>query len=210
MRPNRPHLVALAPLALLISGAALALQQGAAGVARPSLADAPPVRCNCELRSWVVAGRGRHLLLEIDCPAPLDDLDGVVEFTSAALREDYDPARDPSGAPRVASMTRGVRLQPFLNRVGAPEERIEARWTVDADAARCLLRDRLFESRYALLGPNSNSAMAGALASCGLALPDGVLAGAGILGEFPGVDFDPGPEVPADRWGEFGLPFARP
>lgn len=204
MPSQRPHLVALAPLALIPAVALLAL----AGAAPDKAAEPdPPAACDCELRSWVVAGRGRHLLLEIDCPPALDDLDGVVEFTSAALRDDYDPALDASGAPRIARMTQGVRLEPFLAR-DQVDERIEARWSVSPQAAACLQRDRLFAAQYILLGPNSNSAMASALASCGLALPDAVVSGAGILGEFPGIDLNPGDELPAHRWRDFGVLFA--
>jgi hypothetical protein len=41
--------------------------------------------------------------------------------------------------------------------------------------------------------------------SCGLGLPRRVLNSGGVLGEFPGIDLDPGPEVPEGEWGVFGL-----
>lgn len=212
MRMTRPHLVAIAPLALLPALALLAATADGRA-ADPSAGDAAdqPVVCDCELRSWVVAGRGRHMLLDIDCPDAFDDLDGVVEFTTAAYRDDYDPARDQAEAPRIARMTRGVRLLPFLAPAGGgfPGERIEASWTIPLDAAQCLQRDRVFANRYALLGPNSNSAMAAVLGLCGLDAPDAVLQGAGVFGAFPGVDLDPGEEIPRNRWPAFGIPFAR-
>jgi hypothetical protein len=209
---TRPHLVAIAPIALL---PALALLASAADPRAddPSggEAGAQPIVCDCELRSWVVAGRGRHMLLDIDCPEAFDDLDGVVEFTTASYREDYDAALDRAEAPRIARMTPGVRLQPFIapNGGGFPKERVEASWTIPLDTARCLQRDRLFANRYALLGPNSNSAMAVVLEACGLDAPDAVLGGAGVFGEFPGVDLDPGEEIPRAAWPDFGIPFSR-
>lgn len=208
MGAPRPHLLALAPLAVAVPLATIALVRpgGPASQAAPQPA---ALECECELRSWVVAGRGRHLLLEIDCPEPLGELDGVVEFTSAALRSDYDASLDRSGAPRIARMTRGERLEPMLTRAGQPAERSEARWTIDPATAACLQRDRLFAAQYLLLGPNSNSAMASMLTACGLALPDAVAAGAGILGEFPGIDLDPGEAIPADRWRHFGVQFTE-
>ena len=134
--------------------------------------------CDCELSSWVVAGRGRHLYLTIDCPEGFDELDGVVEFTSEALRRNYTELRDASGAlvaPRVARMTRGVRLRPV---VGDPKERVEARWAITVAQARGLEADRVWVTPYVLIGANSNSAMASALRSAGLA---------------PGIDVPLGP-----------------
>ena len=150
------------------------------------------------------------MLLEIDCPDAHDELDGVVEFTTASYRMDYDASLDLAEAPRIARMTPGVRLQPFLGSDDRfPKERVEARWEIPLETARCLQRDRVFADRYALLGPNSNSAMAAVLAACGIDAPDAVLAGAGLFGEFPGVDLDPGEEIPAAEWPAFGIPFAR-
>lgn len=147
--------------------------------------------CDCQLRSWVVAGRGRHLLAEITCPPGYEELSGVVEFTATALRED---SGDFTGAPLVARMTPGVRLTPTF---GAPRpERIEADYRISVSQARCLMRDRVYSARYVLLGPNSNSAMRAALESCGLALPDSVLNRGGALDDFPGVRMDPGQVLP--------------
>jgi hypothetical protein len=209
MPRHSAHLATLLPVALLPALALLAGVRPAAHATDMGGAAADEPRCDCELRSWVVAGRGRHLLLDIDCPDGFDDLDGVVEFSTAAHRDDYDWMRDQSGAPRIARMTRGLRLLPFLVPAGdeAPAERVEARWTVTPDTAACLQRDRLFERQYILLGPNSNSAMAAVLAACALDAPAQVLGGAGLLGEFPGVDMDPGDEIDGARWAEFGLLF---
>jgi hypothetical protein len=144
--------------------------------------------CDCELSSWIVTGRGRHLVLVIDCPDGFDDLDGAVEFTSESLRRDYEERRDADGAllaPRVARMTRGARLRPW---VGDPEERVEGRWEITAEQARALQADLVWETPYVLIGSNSNSAMVWALRSAGLTPPARVLDGAGVFGEFPGVD----------------------
>jgi len=151
------------------------------------------------------------MVIDIDCPGAFDDLDGVVEFTTAAYRDDYHPALDQAEAPRIARMTRGVRLQPFVTPgdAGFPGERVEASWAITPETARCLQRDRLFTNRYALLGPNSNSAMAAVLGLCGLDAPDAVLDGAGVFGEFPGVDLEPGKEIPRAEWAAFGIPFSR-
>lgn len=153
-----------------------------------ALPAAPAVECDCELRSWVVAGRGRHLYLEIDCPDGYADLDGVVEFTSEVMRRDYVARRGEDGAlvaPRVARMTPGVRLRPV---VGDPKERPEARWSITPAQARVLRRDRVWGAPYVLIGANSNSAMAAALRAAGLELPERVRDGGGVFGEFPGID----------------------
>jgi len=63
-----------------------------------------------------------------------------------------------------------------------------------------LQRDRVFEFAYFLVGPNSNSAMRAACESCDVALPEAILAGGGVLGEFPGIDLDHGPEIPREEW----------
>ncbi len=149
---------------------------------------APSIECDCQLRSWVVAGKGRHLVLLIDCPDGFDEFDGAVEFTSEALRADYVKRRDADGAlvaPRVARMTRGVRLRPV---VGDPDERVEASWLITVAQAAALQADRVWETPYVLVGSNSNSAMVAALRGVGLEPPERVVLGGGVLGEFPGVD----------------------
>ena len=155
---------------------------------RVAVAVAPEAACDCELRSWIVAGKGRHLVLLIDCPDGFDELDGAVEFTSEALRADYVKRRDADGAlvaPRVVRMTRGVRLRPA---VGDPVERHEASWSITVAQAEALQADRVWETPYALVGSNSNSAMVAALRGAGLEPPERVVFGGGVLGEFPGVD----------------------
>jgi hypothetical protein len=51
--------------------------------------------------------------------------------------------------------------------------------------------------------------MAAVLDACGLGAPAAVLGGAGVFGEFPGVDLDPGEEIPRAEWPAFGIPFSR-
>ena len=157
--------------------------------------------CHAELRSWVVAGRGRHLFLDINCSEPRADLAGVVEFANTAFRDDFDWTLDPLGAPRIAKMAAGARIRPAF---GEPDNRLESTYDLTIEQADCLLQDRLFDRAYYILGANSNSAMRAVCEACGLALPDRVLAGAGALGEFPGINHSPGDEIPHNRWTEFG------
>lgn len=210
MNASHAPFVQSASLALLC-----AIALGAAGLARltgcerapaPVAADADAARagCTCEIRSWVVAGRGRHMFAKIDCPKGHDQLDTVVEFTTAAMRRDFVPPADiTKSPPRVAKMNRGVRVRPAL---AQPDNRLEATYQITPEQARELERDRVFRAPYVLIGRNSNSALRRALADIGLALPQRVLEGGGMLGEFPGVDLDPGDEVAPDKWADVGLP----
>ncbi len=189
--------------ALAIAGAVCALGASLGAGETPSeRAKALPV-CECELRSWLVAGRGRHLFLDIDCPSEWDGLNGVVEFTTALVRTDYVAARDESELPRVARMSRGEVLGPAF---GVPDNRFEARYEVSIETARELQRDRLWDAPYYLLFTNSNSGMARALEDAGLELPAQVRLGKGLTGEFPGIGRALGEEIPAEEWGRFGLP----
>lgn len=176
-------------------------------VAPPQRVVAPDDYCRAELKSWVVAGRGRHMFLEIDCPSNHDDLDGIVEFANTAMRSDFDWTLDPGGAARIARMEKGIRVLPAL---GPPEDRLEETFLLPPATARCLQRDRLYEKPYFILGPNSNSAMRAACEACEVPLPKHVTGGAGVLGEFPGVNFSPGEEIPAERWTEFGWRLIAP
>ena len=182
---------------------ALLLASIAAAIALRPARSSPTVPA--ELRSWVVAGWGRHLYLQILPPASLaeaSDLAGRVEFTSATLRRDYSPPTDPRSAARITRMTRGVALTPIM---GAADNRLEAHYDLTLEQARSLQRDRVFSRTYSLLGPNSNSGMARALRDAGLALPDRVAAGSGMLGEFPGIEMDPGEDVPPSGWLSLGI-----
>jgi len=181
---------------------------GAAGVGVASAPAGSPALCTAELRSWVVAGWGRPLYLQCDCPAPNDHLSGRVEFTSASLRHDYTgPAGHRAaiglGDAPIARMSRGAHLRPLL---GRPDDRLEARYRVSPATAARLQRDRLFQRPYRLLGPNSNSAMRIVLENVGLPLPDHVRGSGGTLGAFPGVWHDPGDEAPPETWDALGFP----
>ncbi len=174
--------------------AALAAAVCFAACSRPD----PRPSTRAELRSWIVAGRGRHLYLELFLP------DGPVrvEFGSTAQRTDYRPPPNPARAGRISRMTPGVTLRPILSE---PDHRLEAEYWLTAAQVRALTRDRVFSGAYVLIGRNSNSAMARAMREAGLALPDRVARGGGLLGEFPGIDLDPGDDVPVSRWREYGL-----
>lgn len=157
-----------------------------------------------ELRSWVVAARGRHLYLNIFIKP---DKPVRVEFGSTAQRTDYQPPGNVARAGRIARMTPGVILQPILS---TPDNRIEAEYDLTDQQVRSLLRDRVFAAPYSLLGRNSNSAMAAAMRDAGLALPQRVARGGGLLGEFPGINLTPGPDIPIERWPDFGVPNNEP
>lgn len=172
------------------------------GGARPPAV--PAVECRAELRSWVVAGRGRHLYLEIMCPEPYSEYSGRVEFTSVALRPDYDFARDTSGMARVGRM-RGGHLGPSFALAPPPDNRLEAVYVLSVEQARCLARDRVYSEPYVLLGSNSNAGLRRAFDECGVRLPEAVLASGGVLGEFPGLLSDVGPEVLPERLADFGV-----
>jgi len=157
--------------------------------------------CRAELRSWVVAGKGRHLFLDIDCQAPNNDVSGIVEFANTQFRGDFDWHVDRDGPPLNSRMEQGVRVRPGY---GVPDNRLEATYSLTLEQAKCLLHDRLFSRPYALLGPNSNSAMHVVCEECDVALPERVLAGSGWLGEFPGINMSPGEEIPRAQWSDFG------
>ncbi|MEM8834432.1 MAG: hypothetical protein AAGD00_01305 [Planctomycetota bacterium] len=177
--------------------------------------------CTAELRSWVVFGRGRHLLLRIDCPEPIEHLDGVVEFTNVSLRRDFvapveavtQGADVPggewaevlarTGPARLGRMSRGGQLKPAL---GSGAERLEAVYEIDCAQAEALQRDRVWDVTYELLGPNSNSGLATAMREVGLELPEHVSRGGGALGAFPGVTLDPGEDLRTAEWARAGLP----
>lgn len=182
--------------------------------------------CTIELRSWVVMGRGRHLYAQIIPPDgggasttgantarsnvlrwPAD-LPLVVEYWSTAVRDNYAPPADPQRAERIARMALGHRVRPTL--VTPPDNRLEATYKATFTQAQSLARDRVFERRYFLLGPNSTSGLRAAFESAGLKFPARVLAGAGVLGEFPGVDLPAGREIPAPEWAAYGLGAAAP
>ncbi|TVQ59972.1 MAG: hypothetical protein EA379_09260 [Phycisphaerales bacterium] len=167
-----------------------------------NVAEQPLVRV--ELRSWIVAGRGRHLYAVIDAPEPHEHLSTVVEFWDTTRRDAYTlHGVESDVSARIAKYPRGKRIRPMLVE---PDDRLEAVFQITPSAAYELQRDRIFEHRYLLLGPNSTSGLRAAFRAAGLDLPEHVLRGAGILGEFPGVDLHPGAEIPAERWADFGLP----
>lgn len=167
----------------------------------------PPVTYRAELRSWVVAGYGRHLYLEVFDPVDSMKVLERVEFGSTAQRTDYRSPSDLRRAGRVSRMTPGVILHPIFS---PPDNRIEAEYFLSEAQMKSLRRDRVFSVPYELIGRNSNAAMARALRDAGLALPQRVERGGGVLGEFPGIDLDVGRDIEPERWGEYGVvPAAR-
>lgn len=160
------------------------------------------VLCRVELRSFIVAGRGRHLYLLIECPEGYEQFSTRVEYTTASYRDDYTPPNDRSVAARVAKMTRGRPLQPII---ADAQDRMEAEFEITLEQAICLQRDRVFAARYALLGTNSSSGLRRAMELCDCEVPAQVLAGRGAFGEFPGIDLDPGPVLDRELWSDFGI-----
>lgn len=204
------RLGALLALAALFTTLALALGRTPGAQAHSAAATAPApdaeqgVVCSAELRSWIVAGRGRHMYLQIIAPEPFGELSGRIEYTTVALRKDYDPWSDATKQPRIGRMTPGRALGPLA--FGPPaDNRLEAKYELSVTQVRALQRDRIFTEVYALLGANSSSGLRRTMEDAGLRLPDHVLRTGGAMGEFPGVEFDPGPEIPRENWGAFGL-----
>lgn len=199
-RVKNPYSVVILYLAGLVSAGAVLPGAGR----RDSAPENPGVVCRAELRSWVVAGRGRHLYLVLDCPEPYAYLSGRIEFGAASLRDDYRAPADRERAERVTRMTRGAVLSPPAT--GYVDNRLEGVFELTPEQAECLQRDRMWSARYVLIGSNSNSAMRRTLADCGCQTPDRVLSGAGLFGEFPGIDAPLGSEIQGERWGDFGVP----
>lgn len=166
----------------------------------------PPILCECEARSWVVALGRRHLYLDIRCPEPYGRLSGRVEFTESRLRSDYAVPPSPERRNRLAKMSRGsvLRPPPFVTDM---RDRAEGQsFLITPEQAECLQRDRVFRAQYILLGPNSNSALRAVAEGCGCPLPVRPLQSGGMMGEFPGIEMSPGPELAALEWAMFGLP----
>lgn len=163
----------------------------------------PEAHALVEIRSWVVAGRGRHMYAQITAPPGHEHLSTIVEYTGAFARRGYTPPEDRGRADRIVKVARGDRVYPFLD---IPmDHRLEAVYWLPLDAVRELQRDRAFTGRYALLGPNSSSGLRAAFESAGVPLPNALRASGGVWGEFPGVEFPPGDELAPEVWREHGF-----
>ncbi len=183
---------------LALSGIALM----AGTMARPSAR----VSCSCEVRSWIVAMGRRHLYIDVRCPEPYAHLSGRVEFTESRLRYDYDVPGPMERRNRLAKMARGSALRPppFVTDM---RDRAEGpAFAITPAQAACLQTDRMYRAAYNLMGPNSNSALRAVAEGCGCSLPARVLQLGGFMGEFPGVEMSPGPELDSIEWAMFGLP----
>lgn len=196
--------VITAPLAALLclAGSACDAQSESAPAEQASAPEPEPILCRAELRSFIVAGKGRHLYLLIDCPPGFDDFDGRVEYTTAAMRRDYTAPEDRSGAARVAKMTAGRPLMPIIENA---QDRFEAEFEITLEQAICLQQDRVFGARYALLGTNSSSGLRRTLELCDCEMPSRIVGSGGFFGEYPGIDEDPGPVLDRERWPVYGI-----
>ncbi len=202
MHPRPRHLLLLLlPLALL---AALPLtglwRPSPSAHAGPPAATEPAVRV--ELRSWVVYGRGRHLYALIHWPD--QDAPETVEYWSTARWRNYQPPPDEARRERIAKMPRGIIVRPAYAEQAATD-RHEADWTLPLSRAKAIADERVFEERYYLLGPNSTSGLRAAFRAAGLDFPAHITLGAGIWGEFPGVDLSPGNEIDREQWASYGI-----
>ena len=207
--------------ASLLGGAAVFCAVGCSGVAEEQpVADAQPM-CECELKSWRVFARGRHLLVDIESPEGYEHMSGRVEFTKVSLRSDYTGS--PLGGTRFARaplgrMTRDAVLTPIM--MGGDQsalsqaadrgpsgavERLEMTFSITVEQAEQLQRDRVWNTTYKLFGPNSNSGIRVALEEIGVELPTHVLQSGGALGEFPGVLSEVDEELPVEEWGRYGI-----
>jgi predicted small secreted protein len=141
-------------------------------------------RVDAELKSWIVAGWGRHLRLDLEggCGTPAQSL----EFTNT---QDYGLG---PGITSVLSVDPGTRIS---NRHRFPGERSEGRYRFDRRTVACVTAPRNYEGPYRLFGPNSSSGLHAAMAECGIPLPSHVPGSGGALESFPGVDHDPGPQL---------------
>ncbi|MEM1166822.1 MAG: hypothetical protein AAGI30_11090 [Planctomycetota bacterium] len=186
------------------AGAMLAALATVASCAAVTTSPERPV-CRAELRSWVVALRGRHLYLDLRCAEPFAHLSGRVEYTEARLRQGWVPQPGQTASGPLIRMSRSAHLRPPPS-IGTEDNRFEAEYRLTLAQARCLQADRLYTEPYRLVGTNSTSALRAAMETCGCALPEHVVASGGLLGEFPGVWADAGPEVSSQEWALYGFP----
>lgn len=161
-----------------------------------------PVVCRVEVRSFIVAGKGRHLYLLIDCPDGYDEYDGRVEYSTASHRSDYSATTDRSGQPRVAKMSAGKPLFPIIENA---DDRFETEFEVTLEQAICLQQDRVFGARYILMGTNSSSGLRRAVELCDCELPSRIVNAGGFFGDYPGIDQDPGRILDRELWPAFGI-----
>lgn len=198
-------LVGLGLVAALVVGGRVAGVWGSGRGAQAEATIAAPAEpaVRVELRSWVVFGRGRHLYALVHWPE--EEEPEVVEYWSTGKRLVYDEPREEDRRERIAKMPRGLVVKPMLDAVGAAD-RHEGEWEIPLSRARALAADRVFEHRYLLLGPNSTSGLRAAFRAAGLEFPPRIIHGAGIWGEYPGVDLSPGGEIEPRDWGSFGVP----
>ncbi len=165
--------------------------------------DDPDPLALVEIRSWVVAGRGRHMYAQITSPPGHEHLSTIVEYTGAFARTGYAPPSDRARADRIVKVARGDRVHPFLD---IPmDNRLEAVYWLPVETIEELQRDRAFTGRYSLLGPNSSSGLRAAFESSGVPLPASLRASGGVWGEFPGVELAPGEELAPDQWRDHGF-----
>lgn len=162
---------------------------------------------HAELRSWIVAGHARHLFLDLSSPREPSVI-GRIEYSTVMHRADYRYTLDSTGVPRIGRVQGGV-LSPPPGIAPPPDNRVEASYDITLEEARALQRDRVFAKPYVLLGANSNAALRRVMERCGMVLPAHVVNSSGVFGEFPGIDADPGEELPQSRWEGFGVVAAR-
>lgn len=160
----------------------------------------PAVECTipAELHSWVVAGNGRHMRLDVDGGCGLKAFS--VEFADASA------SINRSGVLGFGEVDATHRIRPAGS--GPVRERVEARYQLTTAQAERVSHFRVYDHPYRLTGPNSSSALRAAMEASDIPLPPHIPGHGGVLSSFPGVDSDPGRLVidgPVESFGLFPL-----
>lgn len=158
---------------------------------------APAAECTipAELHSWVVAGNGRHMRLDVEGGCGLQAFS--VEFADAQA------SLNRPGVHGFGNVDASHRIRPAG--AGPVNERIEARYQLTTGQAERVSHFRVYEHPYHLTGPNSSSALRAAMEASNIPLPPHIPGHGGILSTFPGVDSDPGRLVIDGPVQDFGL-----
>ena len=133
---------------------------------------------DAELRSWIVAGWGRHLRLDV-----------AQGCGQGPVSIEYTDGEPHLGRPSIVSwVTEFPEARIRDGRAELANTRLEARYRLGRQARECVRRGREYPNDYQLFGPNSSSGLRATLTGCQLPLPDHVPGRGGALESFPGVD----------------------
>lgn len=133
---------------------------------------------DAELRSWIVAGWGRHIRLDVEPGCG-----------QGGFSVEYTDGERFLGRPSIVSfVTETPEARIRDGRAELADTRLEARYRLGPQARECVRRGREYPNRYRLFGPNSSSGLRATLSACQLPLPPHVPGQGGALESFPGVD----------------------